>query len=200
MLAATSAWPATAVFRVDRLAMPAGTLINPYYMASHVLRIDDARIVIESGVSALLDYLRISRIANTSLPPEERAASDMLRMMIVLEAVFEGVRLEKYPHIPSRQDATFVWPSIDLAREFRARYIPDGHMHLCEILNGTATLRDGALLPPGIDIHIASIEELQTEFAHTRARAERYWRGGDSMAMPELMVNGQVRIVSAIPQ
>ena len=198
MPASTNLYSRREVFRVDRSPMPPGTLVNPYYMASHLRLIDEARLAVDSGAPGLLDYLRTARIADANSQPEELPASDRLRMMIVLEAVFESVRLDICPHIPSRHEATFVWSSVDLAKRFRAEYLPTGQIHSCEISNGTATLRDGALLPPGINIRLSTVEELQIELARTTARAEQYWRGEQPMTTPELMVKGQVRIVSAM--
>src|SRR5512141_969988 len=68
--------------------------------------------------------------------------SDVLKSMVVLEAVFEHTRKKLAPHLSSRLDCMFVWPTWELADTFRQHYFPDGVIHHCKV-QGEAVELDG---------------------------------------------------------
>ena len=113
--------------------------------------------------------------------------------MVHLEAVFERVRARNAPQLPSRLEAVYVWRTLALARQFRAAYRPDGIIHRCALVTGTAIERDGALVAAGIDLTRPLVEEL----AQVERRAARYWRAREPMLLPEMLVRGTV-VVEAV--
>jgi len=182
-------------FRVDHRAIPSGTRLLRYYMNQYAQLIDQMQSLIEAGSSSLAQYLTAFEwqrfdLSNKTVGLE----SEMIKMMVVLEAIFEHKRKKFASHFPSRLDCVFVWPTLELAEKFRQEYIPDSVIHRCKI-KGDAVELDGGLLPPGINLSDLSPEVFSSEFQATQLRAEKYWTAQESPILSELLVVGNVEVV-----
>ena len=117
--------------------------------------------------------------------------------MIVLEAVFEWVRLHKAPALPGRLGAVFGWRTPLQARRYRTEYCPGGVIHLCKIMSGHAMERDGALVVEAYEA--ANLANPRTDALHlVQDHALRYWRGQPPFVFPELIVHGTVVVEAHI--
>jgi hypothetical protein len=121
--------------------------------------------------------------------------SDVMKMMVVLEAIFEDTRQRFAPSLPSRLDCVFVWPTLEVAKKFREQYIAEGVIHRCCIMQGEAVEMDSGLLPPGINLSNLSPEAFSTDFQARQLRAEKYWGAHELPDLPELLAVGDVDVV-----
>ena len=182
-------------FRVDQRTIPSGTMLLRYYMNQYAQLISQMQSLIEAGSSSLAQYLTAFEwqrfdLSNKTVGLE----SEMMKMMVVLEAIFEHARKKFASPLPSRLDCVFVWPTLELAKKFRQEYTPDSVIHRCTI-QGDAVELDGGLLPPGINLSDLSPEVFSSEFQATQLRAEKYWTAQESPILSELLVVGNVEVV-----
>lgn len=183
-------------FRVDHRTMPSGTMLRRYYMHQYAPFIDQMQPFIETGSASLVQYLRASEWQQIDLSDKTVGLeSDVMKMMVVLEAIFEHSRKKFAVNLPSRLDCVFVWPTLELAKEFREQYMPEGVIHSCRIKQGEAVELDGSLVPPGIDLSDLSPEFFSAEFQATQLRAEKYWTAQEAPKLSELLVIGNVEVV-----
>ncbi len=184
------------VFRVDRQTISPGIRLRRYYMRQYAQLIDQMQSVIEAGSSLLARHLLTPEWQNLELSDKTVGLeSDVVKMMVVLEAIFEHTRIKVASALPRRLDCVFVWPTWELAQEFRGQYIPEGVIHRCCITNGEAVELDGGLLPPGIALSDLSDEVFSAEFLATQLRAEKYWAAQELPDLSELLVMGNVEVV-----
>jgi len=152
--------------------------------------------VIEEGSSSLARFLSAREWQHIDFTDNAVGIeADAMKMMVVLEAIFEYTRTKLTSHLPSRLNCVFVWPTLELSKQFRHDYIPDGVIHRCCITQGDVVRLDGALLPPGIDLSNLSDEVFAAEFLATQLRAEKYWIAQEPPQLTELLVVGNVEIV-----
>jgi hypothetical protein len=115
-----------------------------------------------------------------------------------IEVVFESARERLAPDAPSRFDSVFLWPSRDLAEDFRDRYRPHGVIHRCALLEGGAWLRDASLVAAGMDLSAPVVDQVR----ELERRAAQYWKLERCIGYPEVLARGTVvvtEIVSAGP-
>jgi hypothetical protein len=184
-------------YRVDQRTIPPGTRLHRYYMHQYAQFIDQMQSYIEAGSGSLARYLTASEWQQIDLSDKTVGIeSDVMKMMVVLEAIFEHTRRKIASHLPSRLDCVFIWPKLELAKNFRDQYIPEGVIHRCCITQGEAVELDGSLLPPGIHLSDLSHAMFSAEFQATQLRAEKYWVAQDVSNLSELLVVGNVEVVS----
>ena len=184
-------------FRVDHRTIPSGTMLLRYHMNQYAQLIDQMLSFIEAGSSSLAPYLTAFEWRRFDLSNKTVGLdSNIIKMMVVHEAIFEHARKKFASHLPSRLDCVFVWPTLELAKKFRQGYFPDSVIHRC-VIQGDAVELDGGLLPPGINLSNLSPEVFSSEFQSTQLRAEKYWTALESPILSELLVLGSVEVVRA---
>lgn len=184
------------VFRVDHKAIPPGDRLRRYHMHQYARLVAQLQSFIEAGSSSLARHLSAPEWQRIDL--SERTIgleSDVVKMLVVLEAIFEHTRKRSATNLPSRLDCVFAWPTLEVAREFREEYIPEGVIHRCCITEGEAVTLDGGLLPPGISLSDLSPEVFSAEFQASQSRAEKYWLAQEPPTLSELLVVGNVEVV-----
>jgi hypothetical protein len=158
--------------------------------------IDQIQSFIEAGSASLAHHLRASEWQQIDLSDKTAGLeSDVMKMMVVLEAIFEHTRKKFASYLPSRLDCVFVWPTLELAKKFREQYMPEGVIHRCCIMQGEAVELDGGLLPPGINLSDLSPEVFAAGLQATQLRAEKYWDAQEAPHLSELLVVGNVEVV-----
>lgn len=183
-------------FRVDHRTIPVGTRLRRYFMCQYTQLIDQMQSFVEAGSPSLAARLTTSEWQHVDVGDKTIGLeSDVMKMIVVLEAIFEHARQTFASHLPSRLDCVFVWPTLELAQKFRQQYIPEGVIHRC-ILHGEAVQLDGGLLPPGINLSDLSPEVFSAELQATQLRDEKYWRAQESPNLSELLVVGNVEVIS----
>jgi len=187
------------VFQVGRQPLQPGILLRRYYMHQYIRSVTQIQRLIDEGPAALTRDLSAPEWGRLNVNQSELGLDPgILKMMIVLEAIFEGARTRIAPWLPSRMDCVFTWSSLELARRFRSQYAPEGTVHRCRVLEGSAVELDGGLLPPGINLADLSPGALSDEIGSTRARAERYWNAGTAPDFPELLIVGSVEVIETV--
>ncbi|AAR34945.1 GrpB family protein [Geobacter sulfurreducens] len=184
------------VYQVSSVPLAPGAWLRPYYLQRYGAMINAAIAALSTGEKALLAYCQKEAWLLLEMPQEIPSLKpEQLKMMIVLEALFEQVRHEEAPTLPSRLASIFTWPVPGVAQRFRDAYFPGGVIHRCVIRSGSALEFDGALLPPGINLDQAGPLAMAEEVRRVRQRAERYWRRAHEPEFPELLVQGTVEVV-----
>jgi len=184
------------VYHVGHTSLQPGEQLRRYYMHQYAQLVTQVKSVIDDGVIAFVHFLSTPEWQDLTLKDQVvEQESDDLKMMIVLEAIFEQVRASLALSLPSRLDCVFAWRSLELARRFHIQYLPEGTIHSCRVIEGSAVELDGGLLPPGINLMDLSPKVLSNELLTTQARAEKYWNAQASPDFPELLVKGSVEIV-----
>ena len=187
------------VFQVGRKPLQPKVQLRRYYMQQYVRLVTQIQSVIDEGPAALARHLSAPEWERLNVDSDELGLEpEGVKMMIVLEAIFEQVRLKSAPSLPSRMNCVFTWPSLELARRFRIQYVPGGTIHRCRVIEGLAVELDGGLLPPGINLVDLSPSALSHEVRATRARAEKYWNAPASPDFPELLIVGSVEVVDPV--
>jgi hypothetical protein len=182
-------------FRVDHETIPPGSKVRRYYLHKYRRFIDQMQSFIEAGSTSLAQHLSTAEWQQLDLRDRQvNLESDVVKMMVVLEAIFENARKKFASNLPSRLDCVFVWSTLELAKKFRQQYFPEGVIHRCKIL-GEAVELDGGLLPPGINLSDLSLEIFSVEFEATRLRAKQYWTAQEAPNLAELLVVGDVEVV-----
>jgi hypothetical protein len=103
-------------FRIDPGTLPAGARLRRYHMHRQAQQIDRMQKVIQAGSRSLAGYLlspewRQLDLSDGAVGP----GTDALKMMVILEAIFEHARRRLASPLPSRLDCVFVWPALDPA-------------------------------------------------------------------------------------
>jgi len=187
------------VFQVGRKPLQPRVQLRRYYMHQYVRFVTQIQSVIDEGPAALTRHLSDPEWQRLNVESDERGFEpEGLKMMIVLEAIFEQARSKIAPSLTSRINCVFTWPSLELARRFRIQYIPEGTIHRCHVIEGLAVELDGGLLPPGINLVDLSPGALSDEVRATQARAEKYWNAQASPDFPELLIVGRVEVVDLV--
>jgi hypothetical protein len=104
-------------------------------------------------------------------------ASDPRMQLVLIEAVFERVRAGVALSMLSRFETVFVWPTVELAQAFRARYRPRGVIHRCSLVDGDVLMRDASLVAVPVDLSAVLDNEIRAIEARATA-TPRYWSGG----------------------
>lgn len=187
------------VFHVGRRSLQPREQLRRYYMHQYTQPVIQIQSAIDDGITTLAYLLSTPEWQDLNEEDDfEGQKNDSLKMMIVLEAIFEQARAKLTPSLPSRLDCVFSWPSLELARRFRVQYLPEGTIHRCRIIEGVAVELDGGLLPPGINLTDLSYTVLSNELQATQARAEKYWKAQASPDLAELLIEGSVEIVDLV--
>lgn len=186
------------VYQVGRQPLQPGVQLRQYYMQRYLRFVTQVQSVIDKGPAVLAHHLSANQWKHLNIidTDEPGLEPESLKMMIVLEAIFEQARLKIAPSLPSRMKCVFTWPSLEVARRFRIQYVPGGTTHRCRVIAGSAVELDGGLLPPGINLANLSPSALSHEVHATRARAEKYWNAQASPDFPELLIVGNVEVVA----
>ncbi|BEH10446.1 MULTISPECIES: hypothetical protein [Geobacter] len=104
-----------------------GAWLRPYYLQRYGAMIKAAMEALASGEIALLAHCQKEAWLLLEMPQEIPSLKpEQLKMMIVLEALFEQVRHEKAPTLPSRLASIFTWPVPEVAQRVREAYSPGG--------------------------------------------------------------------------
>ncbi len=119
--------------------------------------------------------------------------------MVLLEALFERVRVALVPRSLSRLGAVFTWESLDLARRYRTEFQPDGVILRCVLAAGTAEERDGAVVVEAFETADLA-DPRPRDLRRVERLAARYWAAQAPMAFPELLVRGRVRVAGVITE
>jgi Protein of unknown function (DUF2441) len=171
-------------------------MLHRYYMHRYAQYIGQMQPFIEAGSASLAQHLTASEWQQIDLSDKTVGLeSDGMKMMVVLEAIFEHTRKKFASNLPSRLDCVFVWPTFELAKEFRGQYMPEGVIHRCCIMQGEVVELDGSLLPPGINLSDLSLELFSAEFRATQLRAEKYWTAQETPILSEFLVVGDVEVI-----
>jgi hypothetical protein len=187
------------VFQAGRVALRPGQRLRRYYMRQFAELIGQARVALERGPDALSRYLGAVEWQTRELACDDpKVRSGDIKMLIVLEALFEQARAGVAPAFPSRLDCTFTWASLDHARHYGSEYVRGGMLHRCRVIEGAGFERDGALLPPGIKLSNLARAALAEQVQTTQARAERYWSAREPPLLPELMIAGSVEVLEVV--
>ena len=121
--------------------------------------------------------------------------------MVLLEAAFERARMRTAPRLASRLDAVLAWGDLGFSQRFRAEYRPAGVVHRCALVAGTSSRRSAtersSSRPWGTSSRPWRPRRTK-DLRRVEARAERYWRAREPMALPELLVHGTVVEVEAV--
>jgi hypothetical protein len=187
------------VFQVGRKPLQPRVVLRRYYMHQYIQLVTYIQQTLDEGPASLARYLSTPEWQRLNLSQGELGFKpEDLKMMIVLEAIFEQVRAELAPWLPSRMNCVFTWSNIELADRFRSEYAPGGTIHRCRVMEGSAVELDGGLLPPGINLADLSPRTLADEVKATRARAEKYWNAQALPDFPELLIVGKVAVVDLV--
>ena len=187
------------VYRVDFNSIPVGEYLNTYYIKefSHLIHYIISQI--RKGGGELLNYLNSPDWQSLELTSSSiNLNSETLKMMVVLESIFENERQLINPEFSSRLDSIFAWPTIEVARRFKKDYIPDGVIHRCIVKNGNAIEMCGDLLPPGIDLSNLNERIFSRQLEATSLRAKTYWKQLNKAILPELLIDGTVLVEAII--
>jgi hypothetical protein len=104
-------------FRVDHSSIAPGTRLRRYYMHQYAQLIGQMQSFIDAGSLSLAQHLTASAWQQIDLSDKRIGLeSDVMKMMVVLEAIFEHARKKVAAHLPSRLDCVFVWPTLELAQ------------------------------------------------------------------------------------
>ena len=187
------------VFQVSRKPLQPGVQLRRYYMHQYIEFVTQIQLVIDEGPTALARHLSDPEWQRLDVDSDELGFEpESLKMMIVLEALFEQARLKIAPWLPSRMNCVFTWPSFESAHRFRIQYVPEGTIYRCRVIEGLAVELDGGLLPPGINLVDLSPGALSDEVRAAQARAEKYWNAQASPDFPELLIVGRVEVVDLV--
>ena len=134
------------VFQVGSKPLQPGEQLRRYYMPQYAQLIAQIRLVIDNGVPALTRYLSVPEWQHLNIDNEMVGQNpNSLKVMIVLEAIFEGARVKLAPSLPSRLDCIFAWSDLEFARRFRTQYLPEETIHRCRVIESLAVELDGGL-------------------------------------------------------
>lgn len=189
------------VYRVDFKSLPVGEHLKTYYIKEFSILINSIIRKIRSGKIELLNYLSSPEWQSLELVSSSiKLDSETLKMMVVLESIFENERRLLNPKFSSRLDSIFAWPTIEVAQRFKKDYIPNGVIHRCIVKNGIAIKMCGELLPPGIDLHNLNEREFSRQLEETTLRARTYWKQLNKAILPELLIAGTVLVESIVDE
>jgi hypothetical protein len=182
------------LYHVTASPIPAGRVLRPYAIGrEHATVIQQAVNALREGAEALA--LLLAGDAWEHL----RREGDRVAEMILLEALFERVRVAVAPRSLSRLNAVFAWRRLGLARRYRAEYRPGGVVLRCVLDTGTAEERDGAVVVGAFETADLA-DPRPRDLRRVEALARRYWAGRAPMAFPELLVRGRVRVEGVITE
>ncbi len=123
-----------------------------------------------------------------------RFRSDPTMQLVLIEAIFERVRLRVAPGLPSRFDSVFLWPTLRLAQDFRERYRSHGLIHRCVLVEGDPLSRDASFVAAGMDLSVPVDDEVRK----IEQRAVEYWRADAHISYPEVLVQGIVVVTEVL--
>ena len=126
-----------------------GSPVPLYHVTAHPIPV--GRVLLPYAVGR--EYATVLRLAGSALQDGSKALALLLAgdawerlrgeggcvaEMILLEALFEQVRIAVMPQSPGRLGAVFAWGSLGLAHWYRAEYRPGGVVLRCVLDAGTA--------------------------------------------------------------
>ena len=179
----------SSLFHVGRGPIAPGQQLRPYELATKM--------------AGTLDLVRRALVGEAPARSELLTADGHLRRqfssnpevgLVILEAIFERVRAEIAPGLPSRLESVFLWPTTELAFDFRRRFLPNGTVHRCRIETGTPLPRDATFVVAGVKLSAV----LDQEARNVEQRARSYWTTSEEIAYPEVLVRGTV-VVTEVP-
>lgn len=106
---------------------------------------------------------------------------------ILIEIVYEQVRIEIDPALPSRWDCHYLFDALTFARRFRDERRPGYAIYSCEC-EGPALCFDMATVSKGL----SDLVHLSLELDQLRVRAITYWGGLVKPTFPEILATGRV--------
>lgn len=187
------------VYRVDFKPIPVGEHLYTYYIHEFSHLIHSIINKLRNSRGDLLTYLNSPDWRSLELVSSFiNLDSETLKMMVVLESVFEHERQLITPELFSRLDAIFAWPTLEVAQRFKEEYIPKGVIHRCIVESGSMIEMCGDLLPPGIDLSNLNKEIFSEQLKQTAGRARTYWKQLNNPILPELLIKGRVLTESVI--
>lgn len=109
---------------------------------------------------------------------------------VLVELVWETVRLREFPHRPSRLDCSFFWTDEQAARDWLARRTWPSCLYEVEVIECRC-------------VFIADLTKLEFTGDGTVAammdQARRYWsEPGETSANPEVLLEGVVHVVGSV--
>lgn len=144
------------VYQVSTVPLESGEQLRPYYLQRYAGMIESTMAALAAGEGALRDHCQSDVWQRLALPHEFPALGPaQLKMMIVLEALFEQVRREEAPHLPGRLASVFTWPEMELARQLR--------LHIFPILQQGDAVADDEHLVKGVDMQLFGGSGIRTE-------------------------------------
>jgi len=182
------------LYHVTASPIPAGRVLLPYAIGR------ERATVLRLAVSALGEGSEaLALLLAGDVWEHLRREGDRVADMILLEALFERVRVAVVPRSPSRLGAVFAWGSLSLARRYRADYLPGGVVLRCILDAGTAEERDGAIVVEAFETADLA-DPRPRDLRRVEALAVRYWVAQAPMAFSELLVRGRVRVEGVIAE
>ena len=182
------------LYHVAASPIPVGKVLLPYAIGR------ERAAVLQLVVSALgRGSDALARLLAGDAWERLRGEGEYVAEMVLLEALFEQVRVALVPRASSRLGAVFAWGSLDLARRYRTEYQPGGVILRCVLAVGSADERDGALLVEAFETADLAAPRPQ-DLRRVEGLAVRYWAGRAPMAFPELLVRGRVRVERVITE
>ena len=111
----------------------------------------------------------------------------------IRETILEMVRLEEFPHYPSRLACLYVTKSYDDLLKWKAIFDSYNRKVLQIVklkVEGRSFEGDGELLP----------KEDGASFAKKIEQARNYWHSDDNAALPEMLVDGRIEVVEILEE
>lgn len=135
-----------------------------------------------------LSRLKISATRpHPSLPPNALAMS---YIFMLRESVFENVRRESFPHLPSRYTCLWMCEDMEAARKWNDRLPHKGNRRILEIRPLEAVTHTA--FEDHITDNAENIKELED-------RAALYWAGAKGQKLREVLYSGRFEVLRAIP-
>lgn len=182
------------LYHIAANPIPVGKVLLPYAVGR------ERAAVLQLAASALWEGSdALARLLAGEAWQRLRGEDGYVAEMVLLEALFERVRVALVPRSPSRLGAVFAWESLDLARRYRTEYQPGGVILRCVLAAGTAEEHDGAILVEAFETADLADPRPQ-DLRRVEGLAVRYWAGRAPMAFPELLVRGRVRVEGVITE
>ena len=157
------------LFWSAKSGLSSGTLVKPGNFQDHLIRQN----LIEVQTNPL-----------TVTVPDAASTGSVL-----LEVVWETVRLREFPYRPSRFDCLFLWTDERVARRFNSKRA-DAELYEVEIVDCSR------VFAANMDL-ISYFEESET-LGSMFERAREYWKTERKDEHREILLEGSIRITQAI--
>ena len=167
-----------------------GQVLRPYELTGRLREpLDLARRALDGDQAARSTLLTgQDRLRNTFKTHPEM-------QMVLMEVVFERVRAELAPALPSQLESAFCWPTLEMARWFQATYRPTGVIHRCLLTEGDAIARESSFVVGGVDLSARFDDAIRA----VEQRGVRYWTIDAPHEYPEVLVRGTAIVAEVLP-